>query len=317
MIKNKYKNIELTDNIKEAKFITHSGKFHVDDTISTIFLSKIFDKVVLIRIPSIDNKNITDKIVYDIGGGEFDHHQKNRNGQRDNGIYYSSIGLLWRKYGKEYLKTLMANNIEKTFKYIDEELIQYIDAADNMQTEYVKNKILPDFIKLCNPEWNEKTEENEAFIKALKLADEFWEVYIKHAIAVVEATEIILKKIEVCKDCYLILDTDMPYKRAISIAKRNDIKYIIFKSKREGYDIRTLIDSCRFKDEISKAEDIEEARKASGIKELIYIDVHGKLCCTETLESAIQIVKYNEKVIKNAKKGFLCRVFLYKRGEKL
>ena len=296
MIKNKYINIELTDNIKEAKFITHSGKFHVDDVMSTIFLSKIFDKVVLIRIPSIDNKNITDKIVYDIGGGEFDHHQKNRNGQRDNGIYYSSIGLLWRKYGKEYLKTLMANNIEKTFKYIDEELIQYIDAADNMQTEYVKNKILPDNIKLCNPEWNEKTEENEAFIKALKLADEFWEVYIKHAIAVVEATEIILKKIEVCKDCYLILDTDMPYKRAISIAKRNDIKYIIFKSKREGYDIRTLIDSCRFKDEISKAEDIEEARKASGIKELIYIDVHGKLCCTKTLESAIQIVKYNEDI---------------------
>ena len=296
MIKNKYINIELTDNIKEAKFITHSGKFHVDDTMSTIFLSKILDKVVLIRIPSIDNKNIADKIVYDIGGGEFDHHQKNRNGQRDNGIYYSSIGLLWRKYGKEYLKTLMANNIEKTFKYIDEELIQYIDAADNMQTEYVKNKILPDFIKLCNPEWNEKTEENEAFIKALKLADEFWEVYIKHAIAVVEATEIILEKIEDCKDCYLILDTDMPYKRAISIAKRNDIKYIIFKSKREGYDIRTLIDSCRFKDEISKAEDIEEARKASGVKELIYIDVHGKLCCTKTLESAIQIVKYNESI---------------------
>lgn len=296
MIKNKYINIELTDNIKEAKFITHSGKFHVDDTMSTIFLSKILDKVVLIRIPSIDNKNIADKIVYDIGGGEFDHHQKNRNGQRDNGIYYSSIGLLWRKYGKEYLKTLMVNNVEKTFKYIDEELIQYIDVADNMQIEYAKNKILPDFIKLCNPEWDEKTEENEAFIKAIKLADEFWKVYIKHAIAVVEATEIILKKIEDCKDCYLILDTDMPYKRAISIAKRNDIKYIIFKSKREGYDIRTLSDSCSFKDEISKAEDIEEARKASGVKGIIYVDVHGKRCCTKTLESAIQIVKYNEDI---------------------
>ena len=157
MIKNKYKNIELTDNIKKAKFITHSGKFHVDDVMSTIFLSKIFDKVVLIRVPSIDNKNITNKIVYDIGGGEFDHHQKNRNGQRDNGIYYSSIGLLWRKYGKEYLKKIKVKNIDKTFEYIDLELIQYLDATDNMQTEYVENKILPDFIKLCNPEWNEKT----------------------------------------------------------------------------------------------------------------------------------------------------------------
>ena len=44
MIKNKYINIELTDNLKEAKFITHSGKFHVDDVISTIFLSKILTK---------------------------------------------------------------------------------------------------------------------------------------------------------------------------------------------------------------------------------------------------------------------------------
>ena len=292
----KYKNIILTNKLEKANCITHSGRFHVDDVLSTVFLSKILNEVILLRTPTYENIDATNKIVYDIGQGQFDHHQKNRNGKRPNGIYYSSIGLLWKEFGKEYLKTLNVNNIEKTFKYIDEELIQYIDAADNMQTEYVKNKILPDFIKLCNPEWNEKTEENEAFIKALKLADEFWEVYIKHAIAVVEATEIILKKIEVCKDCYLILDTDMPYKRAISIAKRNDIKYIIFKSKREGYDIRTLIDSCRFKDEISKAEDIEEARKASGVKELIYIDVHGKLCCTKTLESAIQIVKYNESI---------------------
>ena len=36
------------------------------------------------------------------------------------------------------------------------------------------------------------------------------------------------------------------------------------------------------------------ALKGTGINDLIYIDIHGKLCCTKTLESAIQIVKYNE-----------------------
>ena len=36
---NKYKNIQLTKQIDEANCITHSGKFHVDDVISTIFLS--------------------------------------------------------------------------------------------------------------------------------------------------------------------------------------------------------------------------------------------------------------------------------------
>ena len=34
---------------------------------------------------------------------------------------------------------------------MDKELIQNIDAADNMQFEYVENKISPDFVKLCNP----------------------------------------------------------------------------------------------------------------------------------------------------------------------
>ena len=111
--------------------------------------------------------------MYDIGLGEFDHHQKNRNGQRENGIYYSSIGLLWQKFGKGYLEKIKVKNENKTFEYIDKELIQYIDAADNMQTEYLEDKIMPDFIKLCNPEWNEAISEDEAFLNALRLADEF------------------------------------------------------------------------------------------------------------------------------------------------
>ena len=151
MCSNKYKNIQLTTQIDEANCITHSGRFHVDDIISTIFLSKIINNVILARVPTIRNKDVKDKIVYDIGLGEFDHHQKNRNGQRDNGIFYSSIGLLWKKFGKEYLKKIGVKYIDKTFEYMDKELIQNIDAADNTQFEYVENKISPDFVKLCNP----------------------------------------------------------------------------------------------------------------------------------------------------------------------
>lgn len=292
---NKYKNIQLTNHIDKANCITHSGKFHVDDVISTIFLSKIIEKVVLLRIATVENKNLKDKIVYDIGFGEFDHHQKNRNGQRENGIYYSSIGLLWRKFGKKYLEKLKVRNIDKTFEYMDNELIQYIDATDNMQIEYLENKISPDFIKLCNPQWNENISEDDAFINALKLADEFWNVYIKHAIAEVEAIEIILDRIEKCKDCYLVFDKEMPYRKAIKFSSNNKVRYIIFKSRREGYDIRTIRDSCKFKNEIVQEKDINISRKLTEIKDLIYVDVNGKLCCTKTLESAIKLVKYNEK----------------------
>ena len=115
MLENIYKNIRLTEKIEEANCITHSGRFHVDDVISTIFVSKIIDNVILARVPSITKVNVENKIVYDIGLGEFDHHQKERNGKRDNGIFYSSIGLLWKRFGKEYLEKIGAKYTDKVF----------------------------------------------------------------------------------------------------------------------------------------------------------------------------------------------------------
>lgn len=226
--------------------------------------------------------------------GEFDHHQKNKNGQRENGIYYSSIGLLWKKFGRKYLEKLNVENIDNTFEYIDKELIQYIDATDNMQMEYLESKISPDFVKLCNPEWNEKISEDEAFAKALKLADGFWEVYIKNAIAEVNATEIIRKRIEECKECFFILDKEMPYRRAMKLYNDDKIKYIIFKSRREGYEVRAVTEKHKFKDCLVKAENIEKCIELTGIDDLIYVDNHAKLCCTKKLNSAIKLVEYNE-----------------------
>lgn len=290
----KYKNIKLIKQYNKANFVTHSGTFHVDDVISTIFLSKIFKEIKLIRVPSMDNRSANNKLVFDIGLGEFDHHQKNRNGKRENGIYYSSIGLLWKKYGKEYLKKIKAKNIEKVYEYMDKELIQYIDATDNMQMEYLKSKTSPDFLKLCNPEWNENITEEDGFVRALKLADEFWNIYIKHAIAEVEAIEIIIKKTNETKENYAIFDKELPYRKVIDLLKNKNIKYLIFKSKRKCYDIRIIDKEMYFKKEIV-INDIKHARNLSKISDLLYVDARGKLCCTETLDSAINLVKYNDK----------------------
>lgn len=178
---------------------------------------------------------------------------------------------------------------------MDSELIQYIDATDNMQFEYLKSKTSPDFVKLYNPNWNEDISENEAFINAIRMADEFWNVYIKHATAEVEATEIILEKMKNCKECYLVLEKEMPYKRAVNSCK-NNLKYIIFKSRREGYDVRIVDNKSQFKNEIVKEGDTNRIKELTGVNDLIYVDNRGKLCCTETVEGAIKLIKYNECV---------------------
>ena len=39
----------------------------------------------------------------------------------------------------KYKNIQLTKKVDKTFQYMDEELIQYIDAIDNIQTEYLQN----------------------------------------------------------------------------------------------------------------------------------------------------------------------------------
>ena len=68
-------NFKITKNINEANMITHAGTFHADDVFATAFLIKIIENPIICRINNFNDDIKTDAIVYDIGGGKFDHHQ--------------------------------------------------------------------------------------------------------------------------------------------------------------------------------------------------------------------------------------------------
>ena len=97
-------NVKITKSIKEANCITHAGTFHADEIFATIILSKVMPEITLIRLQEMKEKVDKDVIVYDIGGGKFDHHQLGGNGERENGIKYAACGLIWKQYGKELLE---------------------------------------------------------------------------------------------------------------------------------------------------------------------------------------------------------------------
>ena len=72
------------ENLKKCKYgLPHNGTFHADDVFATAFIKMINPSIKIIRASSIptDFKGI----VYDIGGGLFDHHG-NDNKKRPNGI---------------------------------------------------------------------------------------------------------------------------------------------------------------------------------------------------------------------------------------
>ncbi len=111
--------------------VTHNGGFHTDDLFATAVLFILNNgNIKIIRTRDKDTMKKGD-YVYDVGGvyderkNLFDHHQKGGAGKRENGIPYSSFGLIWEKYGKK----LCGN--KDIADMVDKKIVQPIDAVDN------------------------------------------------------------------------------------------------------------------------------------------------------------------------------------------
>ena len=147
--------IKIVNNEQHANCITHSGTMHADEVFSTAFLEMYLKDVRVYRTNYIDNSKVQENtIIYDVGRGKYDHHQPEA-AKRENDITYCSFGLLWKEYGKEFLKNYDIKYVDEVWNGIDKDLVEYIDADDNGQFPKIeapyKVKTLPGIIKLFNP----------------------------------------------------------------------------------------------------------------------------------------------------------------------
>jgi uncharacterized UPF0160 family protein len=159
-------------------------------------LEKAGEKFEIIR--TRDEEIIrTGDYVFDIGGiydedkNKFDHHQKGGAGKRNDGIEYSSFGLVWKKFGEK-----VVNNEEAT-NFIEQKLVIPIDANDNGVDLYKNNfeNILPytinDVLAIFSPTSLEDMNKDEQFLKAVVWAKEILKREIKKANDQIEITKII------------------------------------------------------------------------------------------------------------------------------
>ena len=174
-------------NIKNLKkIVTHSGNFHTDEVFSCATLSLLCgDSVEIVRSrePEVF---ATGDFVVDVGGvydaeiGRFDHHQKGGAGARENGIPYSSFGLVWKHFGEELAGSVHAAKI------IDERIAQPVDAGDNGVETFVASGVvvpyfLHDIVSAFRPAWNEARTEDDGFFEVLEIAKKILSREIIHA----------------------------------------------------------------------------------------------------------------------------------------
>ena len=185
--------IRFTNRPEEANAITHAGKFHADDVFAIVLLEKIKENLVIYRVDQLLEENIqSEAIVFDIGYGNFDHHQKNGNGYHEKGneskkaIPYAAFGLLWNHFGMELCEKLYPENPVELWKEFEHSLVLGIDAIDNgiyptTPIEYENHKVTT--ISNLISGFNDIKNPLEAIAKAIEYAKFVFDIKIKLAIA--------------------------------------------------------------------------------------------------------------------------------------
>lgn len=296
-------NIKLTKNIEEANCITHNGTFHCDEVFSTIMFSKLLPEVIVCRTSDLEKAN-SDQYIYDVGGGELDHHQFGGNGERDNGVKYSSCGLVWKKFGKEIIKKYTEKDIDEIWKMIDKNLIQCIDAGDNGQIPDINVDYrlvqAASIISEFNPNWDEDIDPDVKFEEAVKLAETVFDNSMKSSISKMRAKSKVDMAINDSKDGIMTLEKFLPWKEFLlesDSSKAKLINFVIFPSNRGGYNIYTVPEKLGsftsrklFPKEWAGLKD-KELQKVTTVETARFCHNKCFICAVDTKDDALKLAK--------------------------
>ena len=223
--------------------ITHSGGFHADELLSSVILTRLFQKAELIR--TRDRQWLSpspEKIIYDVGAiynaevQIFDHHQR-PSPLREDGQPFSSFGLIWKHYGREYLTAMNVPtyNVEEIHNIFDTTFVLPIDLLDNGAMEPsvagpLSVLTLPALLASFKPVFDDPspTADDDAFFTALPIARSFMEVAIGNFAAKLRAQSIVFEAIvKAGPSPILELPMGMPYRSALDKAQAGHILFVV------------------------------------------------------------------------------------------
>lgn len=216
--------------MKITKLVTHDGAFHADDILATIVLLGIYRDATVVR--SRDPQVWADgDIVYDVGGGKYDHHMVN-NPLREDGTPYSSFGLIWRDFGKEYLNRYTdvdgvdATMIDSIWETIDSTLVRTVDLDDNGVVKAPAGHLI-DLIKASNATHIEGKYGKYRFEHTIEM---FREIFYRIVLNITDKHRSfsMVEKSYVAGEPVLILDEDLPWKDFVE--SKDEILYVVYPS---------------------------------------------------------------------------------------
>lgn len=273
---------------KNSSAFTHSGKFHADDVFSAALLLYLNPEITITRGNQVPENY--EGLVFDIGRGQYDHHQKDSR-IRDNGVPYAAFGLLWEKLGPEILGEELALKFDESF-------VQPLDINDNTGEKNELATLIGNF----NPGWDSKSSNDEAFFQAVSVAgmilENKFERYLGNERADRRVEEVLTEHAASLASGdtpaentnILILPEFIPCQKRLS---ETNIAFVIFPSNRGGYCIQpqkkeySMNYKCSFPAEWLGLEN-EELEQVTGLQSAGFCHKGGFLMTVGMLEDAVK-----------------------------
>lgn len=298
--------IKIEKDAALANAITHSGVFHADEVMATVILGKIQGELSVLRTNAVPEPHNPDAVIYDIGGGELDHHQASGNGERQNGVPYAAAGLVWRKYGMKAVEG--ADDPEYVWRKIDRELMQGIDALDNgamPPADYPAQALsFTKMVHLFNKNWDEDGNMDDCFLKAVGFAETVFDLVYKNAASGSKAGKLVREAIEASKDHIMVLERFAPWQEHLFMnhsEKAEGIHFVVYPSVRGGYNWQCVPDkpgSFGQRKPVPvgwRGLSAKELREATGVATAVFCHKEGFMGSAETFEDAYKMAWLAEK----------------------
>ena len=200
------------------RVLVHDGVFHADDVVS-VALIKIcaermdavidipypFKKIEVIRSRKVDDFIKENEgylyLVTDVGGGKYDHHNKERE-TYPNGVMYSAVGKILRDISNELISEKLKEELLINGLY-------GVQAQDNGQKNLTKEFQNPfNFVHQLNANWTENLvgqEQDAAFDRAVEMAETVLKRLFQNCEAKILGEEKVKEAIQVSGDSPIVI----------------------------------------------------------------------------------------------------------------
>lgn len=296
----------MAERRDEITIVVHDGGAHMDEVLALAICTLWLDargygwEVIRSR-----DKQIIDaaNIVFDVGGiydpvrRRFDHHQRDFDMVRPDGIGYASAGLAWKHYGLD-----LCDGDESIWNTVDYELVQSIDAYDvgislsekthpSGVSDFGVNKIL----NWMQPTWSEDSERShDAVWFMLETLREVVPRVIAHAKANQKGQELVRTAYDEAVDKrIIILEESYPWRSVL--ASVPEPLFVIYPRPDHGWSVSAVYQSVSgfemraYLPEAWRGLSQEKLREITQIPSAIFCHPSGFRGGAETLEDAVMM----------------------------